>query len=609
MNEFRRFLSYVRPYRWQMVMAGVFLVIVSGLRLVLPWAIQRLVDVVFERGDTAFLNQLALFLLGLIVVQTFFNVGQTFLLSYVGERVVADLRTSLYRKLQTLDLRFFADRRVGEITSRVTNDVTIIQSVVTSQLTSFFTQLLTFVGALALIILISARLTALMLVIIPPVVLIGRFFGRRLRGISTTVQDRLADATAILEETLGGVRVVKSFVREPYEISRFTEAVEDTFAAALTRARYRAGFTPIITFSGFGGLTFVLWYGGRQVLAGQMTPGELISFLFYTFMIAGSVSVFTGIYGNVQESLGALRRVFELLDTEPAIVEKPDAVAMPPIEGCVRFDGVSFAYDRELVLQDVNLDVAPGEIIALVGPSGAGKTTLVNLIPRFYDTTAGQILIDGVDIRDVRLPTLRGQIGIVPQETLLFSTTVRENILYGRLDATEDELIAAAEAANAHDFITELPEGYDTPVGERGVKLSGGQRQRVAIARALLKNPRILLLDEATSSLDSESEGLVQEALGRLMQGRTTFIIAHRLATVQIAHRIAVLDRGRIVELGTHEELLARRGLYAHLYALQFRALDSAGDPTELLEGDAEAVIEKTRRRELALASLLRLDR
>ncbi len=608
MNEFRRFLSYVSPYRWQMVVAGVCLVIVSGLRLVLPWAIQNLVDVVFTRGDTAFLNQLALFLLGLIVVQTFFNVGQTYLLSYIGERVVADLRTSLYCKLQMLDLGFFADRRVGEITSRVTNDVTTIQSVVTSQLTSFFAQLLTFIGALALIVYLNARLTVFMLVIIPPVVLIGRFFGRRLRGISTTVQDRLADATAVLEETLSGVRVVKSFVREPYEIGRFTEAVEDTFAAALTRARYRAGFTPIITFSGFGGLTFVLWYGGRQVLAGQLTPGELISFLFYTFMIAGSVGVFSGIYGSIQESLGALRRVFELLDTEPTVVEKPDAVAMPPIEGSVRFENVSFAYEEELILRDVDLDVAPGEIIALVGPSGAGKTTVVNLIPRFYDTTTGRITIDGLDIRDVQLPPLREQIGIVPQETLLFSATVRENILYGRLDATLDELIAAAQAANAHDFILALPDGYETCVGERGVKLSGGQRQRVAIARALLKNPRILLLDEATSSLDSESEGLVQEALGRLMQGRTTFIIAHRLATVQIADRIAVLDQGRIVELGTHAELLACGGLYAHLYALQFRSLDGDREPADLAEVGVAPAVAEERRRELDLSSLLRFQ-
>lgn len=606
MTEFRRFLRYVRPYRRHMVIAGIFLIVVSGLRLVLPWAIQRLVDVAFTRKDAAFLNRLALFLLGLIVVQTFFNVGQTYLLSYVGERVVADLRTSLYRKLQSLDLRFFADRRVGEITSRVTNDVTTIQSVVTSQLTSFFRQLLTFIGALALIIYVNPRLTALMLVIVPPVILVGRFFGQRLRGISTTVQDRLADATAVLEETLSGIRVVKSFVREPYEIGRFTDAVEETFAAALTRARYRAGFTPLITFGGFGGLILVLWYGGRQVLAGQLTPGELISFLFYTFMIAGSVGVFSGTYGNIQEALGALRRVFELLDTEPAVVEKPGAISMPPIQGRVHFEDVSFGYDETLVLRDVDLNAAPGEVVALVGPSGAGKTTLVNLIPRFYDTTGGQITIDGTDVRDVKLASLREQIGIVPQETLLFSTTVRENILYGRLDATEEQMMAAAKAANAHEFITALPDGYDTRVGERGVKLSGGQRQRVAIARALLKNPRILLLDEATSSLDSESEGLVQEALSRLMQDRTTFIIAHRLATVQIADRIAVLDKGRIVEVGTHKELLACGGLYAHLYALQFRTLDSVSRATEHEVPEIESVIEGERRKP-DLSSLLRL--
>jgi subfamily B ATP-binding cassette protein MsbA len=377
-----------------------------------------------------------------------------------------------------------------------------------------------------------------------------------------------------MEEAISGIRVVQSFTREPYEIGRFREAIESTFNLAMKRVRLSTLFGPMISFFGFSAVVVVFWFGGHEVLAGRITPGQLIMFLILTLTIAGSIGQFSGLWTGLQEALGATTRLFEILDTAPEIRDAPGAEPLPPLQGRIVLEGVSFAYhdNPEMkILCDVSLQVEPGEVLALVGPSGAGKTTLVNLIPRFFDPDSGRILVDGQDIRQVQVRSLRAQVGIVPQETLLFGGTVRENILYGKLEAEYDEMVAAAQAANAHDFITALPKGYDTTVGERGVKLSGGQRQRIAIARALLKDPRILLLDEATSSLDSESEGLVQEALERLMRGRTSIVIAHRLSTVHHATRIAVLDDGELAELGTHEELMRRGGLYAHLYKLQFR--------------------------------------
>jgi subfamily B ATP-binding cassette protein MsbA len=367
--------------------------------------------------------------------------------------------------------------------------------------------------------------------------------------------------------------VVKSFVREEFEIQRYHESMDRTFDAAMRLTRLRAAFGPLIFSIMLTAIVGVLWFGGREVIAGRLTAGGLTSFLFYLVFIAGSFGAFTGLYSQLQEAIGATRRIFEILDSAPEVQDKPGAEVLGTVAGRITFENVSFKYDvRADVLEDVSLNIPPGEVLALVGPSGAGKSTLASLIPRFYDPTEGRILIDGRDLRDVTQRSLREHIAVVPQETILFGGTVRENILYGRLDASEDELIAAAQAANAHDFITALPDGYESIVGERGVKLSGGQRQRISIARALLKNPRILLLDEATSSLDSESEGQVQQALERLMQGRTTVIIAHRLSTVQIADRVAVLDRGHLVEIGTPEALLKSDGLYARLHRMQFEA-------------------------------------
>ena len=428
-------------------------------------------------------------------------------------------------------------------------------------------------------------------------VLFAILFGQRLRRLSSQVQDELASATTVLEESIGGVRVVQSFTRESYEIGRFRQSIEATFALAMKRTRVSALFGPLISFLAFSAIVAILWLGGQEVLAGRLSAGQLITFLILTLTLAGSIGQFSGVWTGLQEALGATQRLFEILDTAPDIVERPDARPLPDVDGRITFDQVSFAYRSARppapslgVLHDVSIDVQPGERLALVGPSGAGKTTLVNLIPRFYDPTHGRVLVDGVDVRSAAVKSLRAHIGIVPQETLLFGGSVRENILYGRLDASQAEMIAAARAANAHEFISQLPQGYDTIVGERGVKLSGGQRQRVAIARAILKDPRILLLDEATSSLDSESEGLVQEALERLMAGRTSIVIAHRLSTVHNAHRIAVLDAGRLVELGAHAELMARDGLYARLYRLQFKLEEPSPIPAPELAAAPQPV-------------------
>ncbi len=570
--NWRRLFGYLWPYRARMAAAVLALVASAGLSLVFPAVISNVVDSVLKDGDMRRLDQITLLLLGVFFARSFTSLLETYNLNYIGERIVVDLRRQLYRHLQTLSLGFFAARRVGELVSRLSSDVTVMRTALTSNVNVLLQQSVIMVGAVAVMLALNWRLTLFILGLAPVVVALGAAFGFWLRRISTQVQDELAGATVVTEEVLQNVREVKSFVREPYEIARYDAAVERSLAAAIRLLRVRALFGPLVAFLGFGGLALILWFGGREVLAGRLTGGELIGFLIYGLTVAGALGAFVNLYTQVQEALGATKRVFQLLDTPPDIQDAPDARPLGPVQGRITLEQVSFSYDeRQAVLRQIDLDIAPGEIVALVGPSGAGKSTIFNLIPRFYDPTAGVVRVDGVDVRSLTQASLRQQIGIVPQETLLFGGTIRENIRYGRLEASDEAIEQAARAANAHEFIMALPDRYETIVGERGIRLSGGQRQRVAIARAILKDPRILLLDEATSSLDSESEHLVQEALGRLMQGRTTVIIAHRLSTTKIAHRIVVLDQGVIVEMGTHDALMARDGLYAKLYSMQFR--------------------------------------
>lgn len=546
----------------------------SGLGLIFPQFIQRFFDSFISDTSFAGLSQIAIYALIIFAVQAVFNFLRTYLLAVAGEGVVADLRSTLFSHLLGLSTRFFENRKTGEITSRLTSDISTVQGAVSTSLAQLVNQLVFLVGSVVLIFVTNWRLSLLMLAVVPVVVVSAAFFGRQLRKISKAFQDRVADANAAAEEAISGVQVVKSFTAEDLESERYTAQVQASYEIAKRRAVFRAAFISSIILAMFTAISLVLWYGGRLVLNEQLTGGELIAFLAYTLFVAGAVGSLTGLYSQFQEALGASSRIFELLDTTTDLPDPVTSQAPQNVRGRIQFDEVSFSYgDRgdAPVLKAISLDAQPGEVTALVGPSGAGKSTLVSLIPRFYDPTAGRVLLDARDIRDFDVLDLRKYIGIVPQETQLFSGSVRENIRYGRPDASDTEVEEAATAANAHDFILGFQDAYDTVVGERGVKLSGGQRQRVAIARALLKNPRILILDEATSSLDSESESLVQEALDTLMRGRTTFVIAHRLSTIQNAERILVLDEGRIVQQGSHQELMRSGGLYKQLYDQQFR--------------------------------------
>jgi len=575
--KWTRLLSYLKPYKGRMAISIVALLLSSAFGLAFPAVIVSLLDAVSKSGDGNTLNLLAGLLVGIFLLQAAFSFVQSYLLSYIGEGIVYDLRTSLYGHLQNLSLDFYATRRVGDLVSRLSSDVTQMRTVLRTTITTFLSQIVALVGSIIILLRLNPQFTLFILGLAPVLIIIAFLFGRRIQKGSTRIQDQLADSTVVAEEGLQGIRVVKSFGRESYETGRYNVAMKETFRASLKMAVYNSLFMSVMMFLGFGSVAAIVWYGGHEVIDGRLTPAMITGFLMYGISIAASLGGLGSLYGQVSAAVGGVQRVFELLDTKPAIQDKPNAVELPTVQGKIMLNDVSFGYNQETpVLQNVPLEIRAGEILALVGPSGAGKSTILNLIPRFYDPTGGSIQVDGYDLRDVTQDSLRHQIGIVPQETILFGGSIRENILYGRLDANEAEMIEAAKAANAHEFIMAFPKQYDTVVGERGMNLSGGQRQRIAIARAILKDPAILLLDEATSSLDNESEGVVQEALDRLMQNRTTIIVAHRLSTIKVAHRIAVVDDGQIAELGTHDELMALDGLYAHLYTMQFRNPDEA---------------------------------
>lgn len=571
MKNYRRLLQYMRPYLKQLFLAIICIIIAAGCNLYLPWIIKDMIDKVLAEKDMMMLNVICVGIVVVFLVRGIFYYGQSYLVSYIGQKVIIDVREVMFRKFQRMPMAYFDKHQTGETMSFITNDVAAIQSALVDQLIEMVTEGSILIGSIAMMLYLDWKLSLLTLVVIPLVGQAMKIFGRKIKRNGTVIQERMADITSLLQESISAIRVVKSFVREKYETDRFQRQNQLNFQAAMKNVQLTSLLTPTVEFLAAVSVTFIVWFGGYEVVNNEMTAGALVAFLTYAVNLANPVKRLSRVYGNLQRAMAAVDRVFAVIDLEEPIHDKPDAKKLPEIAGAVKLDKVSFEYKKGVpALSDVTLEARPGQMIAFVGPSGAGKSTIANLIPRFYEITEGAISIDGQDIRDVTVASLREQIGIVPQETVLFSTTVRENIRYGRLDATDEEVEAAAKAANADEFIQNLPQGYDTKIGERGMNLSGGQRQRMAIARAILKNPRILILDEATSALDTESEKIVQAALDKLMVGRTSFVIAHRLSTIFNADQIFVIDGGKVREHGTHEELLKRNGLYSYLYNIQF---------------------------------------
>lgn len=567
---FKRFLPFVQPYLTRMMLAGLLVMSVAAVNLALLRLAGTLWDVITVQHDGSRMTELIGLFLGLVLLQGLCSMGHSYLTAWVSQRIVADFRRHLFGHLQTLAVSFFARRRTGELLSRLMNDVTVIQSVVTETPIDSAKQFVTFVGGIAFLLTMNWRLCLLILVLLPLLVLVAKFFGRKLKSLSTSIQDQTAALSTLVEEVISGIRIVKSFVQTKREEARFAAQVDQALHLTLRRAGIMAVFIPVISLLTFSAAAAVLWYGGRQVIEGTVTPGDLFAFVLFAGILIGPFSSAARVFAQIKEAQGAMQRVFEILDAQPEIHDRPDAQTLATVAGHVRVENVSFAYDpRNPVLSNLSFEAKPGELIAFVGPTGAGKTTVINLLHRFYDPTEGRLIIDGYDLRHVRVESWYRQVALVPQETILFGGTILDNIRYGNLDASESAVQEASKAAHAHDFITGLPDGYQTVVGEKGINLSGGQRQRIAIARAILKNPRVLLLDEATSSLDTESERLVQEALERLMEGRTTFVVAHRLSTIQRADRILVLDKGKLVEEGTHAQLMERNGLYHYLYTIR----------------------------------------
>ena len=574
-----------------LALATLTLVLSALLGLAFPMVVGYLLDAAFIQQNRAVLDRIAIGLVLLFTVQAVLNYAQTYLLSAVGERVVAGLRQELFARLLLMSPGFFAERRTGELTSRLTTDIGLLQGVLSHQIAEFSRQILALVGGIVLLTLMQPRLTLTALGVVPLVVGSALFFGRRLRRMTTSVQDKVAEATAAAEEAFSQIRTVQSFVQEPAERQRYGDRIGESVRAALVRANIRGVFFGVLTFSTFVGHRHRA-LAGRTAGAGG-DSSRRVSWFSSCFTPSPSPrrsARWRRSSAATRKPSAPLERVFEILEMDPAIADPASPVQLPsPTSGSVTFEGVSFRYQDDpalpWILDGIDLACAPGEVVALVGPSGGGKTTLVSLLPRFWDPDRGRVLLDGIDLRSLRLADLRGAIAIVPQDPALFSGTIRENIAYARPGASLEDVEAAARAAHADEFIERLPRGYDTLVGERGIKLSGGQRQRVAIARAILKDPAVLILDEATSNLDTESERLIEDALGKLLVGRTTLIIAHRLSTVRRADRLVVIDHGRIVEEGTHGELLELGGLYARLYQRQFR--DDAG-------AGMEAVLDQT---------------
>ncbi len=566
-----RLLQFVKPYWRRLLVAGLCMLPLSLCSAGLAYLVKPALDDIFFKKDLTMLRLIPLALIALYVVRGIFDFSHAYLMGYVGSRIIADIREKLYAHLQTLPLSFFAKNPTGVLMARITNDVNLLQAAISNVVISFFKDLFTVVGLVGVLVYQDLRLACIVFLIFPWLVIPIQRFGKKSRKISTKGQEKVGKIATLLHETISGCRIVKAFGMEDYEAKRFSEENFRLFRIRLKRIRLKALAPPLMEFIGGLAGAAVIFYGGYSVIKGTSTPGTFFSFVTALLLLYDPVKSISNAYQDIQEGLAAAVRVFQVLDAKTDVREKPDAIVLPPVSGAVVFKQVCFGYERHLVLHDINMEIQPGEIIAIVGRTGSGKTSLVNLIPRFYDVTSGYIRIDGHDIRNVTLRSLRSQIALVSQQTILFNDSVRNNIAYGNTDASLENIIAAARAACAHEFIEELPEGYDTLIGEAGIKLSGGQRQRIAIARALFKDAPILILDEATSSLDSESEKAVQQALENLMRNRTTFIIAHRLSTIRKAHRIMVLSQGRIVEQGTHDELLRHSGEYQKLYAQYFQ--------------------------------------
>ncbi|WP_414527369.1 ABC transporter ATP-binding protein [Nodularia chucula] len=568
---YKRFFRYIWQYKLQLLLGSSTIFFLSFLQVIIPQITRYVIDVIIPNKRFDLIPWLGLSIASISLLMGGLNFARSYMMSLVGQKTIYDIRNDLYQHLQHLSLSFFENQRTGTLMARVMRDVDSLEKLVTTDVAEIVAEIFTFVVIVTYLIYADWQLTLLILVTLPLMIYLTQYFGKRMRGAYQEVQLQGAEMNNHLQESLSNIKLIKSCANEKYEIDRFSDRNLQNMQANLAAVQLSSGFAPVIDFMNNLGNITVLAYGSWEVMKGRMTVGDLTAFLAYLNQINQPTKRFSKVMHVIQKGATALERVFETLDTQPEVQEKPDAIALPEMQGHIQWEAVEFGYaSSQPVIHNFTLDMQPGMTVALVGASGAGKTTLANLAARFYDPQQGRILIDGYDIRDVSLNSLRSQMGIVSQETLLLHGTVRENIAYGKPGVDVEEIISAAKIAHADEFIIELPQGYDTVIGERGVKLSGGQRQRIAIARALIKNPQFLILDEATSALDTESEYLIKEALQELLKNRTCLVIAHRLSTIQNADLIVVLEKGQIIETGTHNQLLAHSGRYAHLHAMQF---------------------------------------